>query len=111
MPSRIQVQGREPAEIAAAEKAAAEKKKEEAKNKKPAPAVKEKKWFDIRLECMVPCIVQYRVFADDEQDALQQMDKKTPSSVKPNILRKKNVKATIYDAGSSLIRYIKNFRA
>jgi hypothetical protein len=108
MPNKIQVQGREPAEIAATEK----KKKEEAeKNKKlpPTPA-KVKKHFDVRLECLVPCIVQYRIYADDEQDALQQMDKKTPSSIKPNIFRKKNIKATIYDAGSSLIRHIKNFR-
>ena len=99
MPSRIQIQGREPVEIAAAEK-----------KKKPLPPTKEKKWFDIRLECMVPCTVQYRIFADDEQDALQQMDKKTPSSIKPNIFRKKNIKATIYDAGSSLIKYMKSFR-
>lgn len=102
----VQVQGRSPEEIKAHE----EKKRKEEAAKKKLPAKNEKRYFDIKLECNAPCLITYRILADDEQDALLQMDKKTPTSIKPIILRKKNIKATVYDAGSSLIRFVKAFR-
>jgi len=111
MPTRsqfnpVQVSGRSPEEIKAYE----ETKRKEEVEKKKLPIKKEKKHFDIRLEAMAPVILTYRILADDEQDALLQMDKKTPTSIKPIILRKKNIKATVYDAGSSLIKFVKAFR-
>ena len=105
MPNEVQIKGRTPEEIKAAE----EKKKQEELNKKNKVQPKVKKWFDIKLECLTPTTITYRILADDEQDALKQMDKKTPTSIKPNIFKRKNLKATVYDGGSSLIRFIKSF--
>jgi hypothetical protein len=76
----------------------------------PVQLKKEKKYFDVRLECTVPCLITYRIYADDEDDALAQINKKPPTSVKPNINLKRAVKATVYDAGSSIIRLVKAFR-
>jgi|ERR1700722_11149863 len=107
MPNQIQVKGRSPEEIMAAEKKKADEEKEAGKKK---PIKQEPKHFDIKLECMVPCTVTYRILAMDEHDALIQMDKRPPTGVKPNLSKKKNIKATIYDSGSSIIRFMKSFR-
>jgi hypothetical protein len=109
MPHEVQVRGRTPEEIRAAEE---KKKKEdaEAKDKKKAAPKKEPKYYDIKLECMVPCLVSYRVLAEDENDAIAQIEKRAPTGIKPNISKKRNIKATVYDAGSSIIRFAKSFR-
>jgi hypothetical protein len=98
----VQFKGREPAEI----KIAQEKKKEE----KKAPPVKVKKYYDIKLDAMVPCTITYRVFAFDEHEALTLLPRAIPNNVKHNLHQKRNIKAIINDAGSSLIRLIKNFK-
>lgn len=107
MANPIQVQGRTPAEIKAAIE---EKKKKEEKDKKKKVALPQKKFYDIKLDAMVPCTITYRILADDEHDALTQMSKKHPTAVKPNINLKRDIKATVYDAGSSIIRFAKTFR-
>lgn len=109
MPHEVQVRGRTPEEIKAAEE---KKKKEEqeSKGKKKVAAKKEVKYYDIKLECLVPCTVSYRILAEDENDALSQIDKKTPTAIKPNISKKRNIKATVYDAGSSIMRFMKSFK-
>lgn len=71
---------------------------------------KEKQFFDIKLEALVPTTLTYRVFAEDEEEALKQIEKKAPTGVKPNILQKKSIKATVYAAGSLMIKKIKNYR-
>jgi hypothetical protein len=42
-----------------------------------------KKYFDIKAEIMVPATIIYRVLAENEQDALRQIDKATTKSFKP----------------------------
>lgn len=102
----VQIQGRSPEEIKAAET----KKRKEASDKKAPPPVKQKKYYDIKLEATVPCLITYRILADDEQDALNQMKTKAPDSVRPNVSKKKDIKATVHDAGSSILRFTKTFR-
>lgn len=71
---------------------------------------KQKKYYDIKLEANVPCLITYRIYADDEHDALTQIGKKAPTSVKPNISQKRDIKALIYEAGSSILKLTKTFR-
>ena len=109
MPSKfneIQVKGRSPEEIKASE----EKKRKEEEEKKKKPVVKQKKYYDIKLEATVPCMITYRVLADDEQDAIAQMKWKAPTGVRPDVSRKRDIKATVYDSGSAIIRFAKTFR-
>jgi hypothetical protein len=103
--SRIIVEGREPHEIKAME----EKHKKEAEAKKKIVAPKAKSYYDIKVECLVPTILIYRVYADDEQEALQLITKKPPIQMKPNLLLKKLIKATVYMAGSSTMKLVKNY--
>lgn len=103
----IQVKGRSPEEIKASE---AKKQKEEEDNKlKKLAAPKQKKYYDIKLECTMPVLLTYRVLADDEHDALIQMKRQAPSDLRPNISQKRDIKATIRESGSSIIKHIKNF--
>ena len=102
----VQVQGRSIEEI----KTAKEKKRKEEEEKKKKPVIKQKQYYDIKLEAMVPCTITYRILADDEHDALNQMNKKSPTGVKPNVIRKQDIKATVYNAGSNIIRLAKAFR-
>jgi len=103
--SKIVVQGREPHEIKAME----EKRKKEAETKKKVVAPKVKSYYDVKVECMVPITLIYKVLADDEQEALELFSKKTPTQMKPNLLLKKIIKATVYTSGSSMIKFVKNY--
>ena len=102
----IQIKGRTPEEIRASD----EKKRKEEEEKKKKIVLPQKKYYDVKLEALVPCTITYRVYADDEHDALTQIGKKAPTNVKPNVNLKRDIKATVYDAGSSIIRFAKTFR-
>jgi transposase len=108
--SKIVVQGREPHEIKAME----EKHKKEAEAKKKTAAPKIKSYYDVKVECLIPTTMIYRVFADDEREAMELFNKmskeyKAPTQVKPNYSLKKIIKATVYASGSSVIKLVKNY--
>jgi hypothetical protein len=71
--------------------------------------IKQKTYFDVKVEALCPCIITYRIYAEDEHDALDQIDKKAPTSIRPNIYKKRNIKAVVYNSGSSLIKLIRNY--
>lgn len=73
---------------------------------------KQKTYFDVKMEVMLPATVTYRVYAEDAEQALNQIDNTTsPASIKHHLTKKRNIKATVYDAGCSIIKFIKNFGA
>ncbi len=72
-------------------------------------APKQKKYFDVRIEALVPCQITYRVYAFDEDEALRETKKRPPTKVQPNINQKRDLKATIYDAGSLIIKKVFRF--
>lgn len=66
-------------------------------------------YFDVKLECMLPATLTYRVYAKDAQEAAELIKKMTPTMVKHKIIGKRDIKLQVYDAGSSLIKFIKSF--
>ncbi len=78
-----------------------EKKKEEKPNK-PKP----KYYYDVKVECLLPGTLTYRVLAEDPQEAMSKIKGMTPASVKHKLIGRKEIKAIVYDAGSSMIRWI-----
>jgi hypothetical protein len=68
-----------------------------------------KQYFDIKVEALVPTILTYRIFAETEQLALEQITKKAPTGMKPNLSMKRIIKATVYFAGSSVIKLVKKY--
>jgi hypothetical protein len=73
-------------------------------NKTATP--KQKKYFDVRIECLCPTTITYRVYAFDEDEAIRETKKRPPTNVRPNILQKRDIKATVNDAGSLLIKKV-----
>jgi hypothetical protein len=78
------------------------------KNKIDLP--KQKSYYDIKVEALVPTTLIYKVLAEDERDALNQIANKAPNGMKPNLLMKRVIKATIYIAGTTMIKLVKHFR-
>lgn len=69
----------------------------------------QKKYFDVKVETLVPATITYRVFAENETEALKQIDKTNPTGFKPRLAQKKLLKAAVYDAGSLMIKLTKVF--
>jgi len=70
--------------------------------------IPEKFYFDIKLECMVPTTITYRVFAESPEKALELINYQNPTGVKHKIAAKKDLKMIVYDAGTLMIKLVKN---
>ena len=75
-----------------------------------SPPIKqlEKQNFDIKLECLLPATLTYRILAETPEEALQLIRNIQPLNVKYRLAGKKNIKATIYKAGQNIILYTLN---
>lgn len=77
-------------------------------SKKPLPPPPIKKYYDVKIECMLPATLTYRVLAEDPQQAAELIRGLQPNSVKHRLIGRKDIKLMVYDAGSSMIKLIKN---
>ena len=84
-------------------KKAASKKEQLAKQAAP----KEKKYFDVKIECMLPAVLIYRILAEDANQALELIKGKSPNSVQHKLPGRKELVAKVYDSGSCMLRHIK----
>lgn len=73
----------------------------------------EKTYYDVKIEATLPATIIYRVLAESPEEAFEEIKNNiklhVPSSVKYNINLQKKIKATIYDAGCSVIKYMQRF--
>lgn len=91
-------------EQAKKERAERLKKEAEAKKKLPPP----KFYFDVKVECMLPATIMYRVHAETPEKAAEMIKGLSPTSVKHKLIGRKELKMMVYDAGCSMIRFVKN---
>jgi len=73
-----------------------------------SPPIKAKLYYDVKVECMLPATLTYRVLAEDAQQAAELIKGLNPTSVKHRLLGKKDIKLSVYDAGSTMLRWMKN---
>lgn len=67
--------------------------------------------FDIKLETLVPTVFIYRVQAEDEEKALQELNKQPkPIQFKPNLQQRIKLKATVYQGYTNMIKTSKIYR-
>lgn len=71
---------------------------------KPKP----KFYYDVKVEVMLPATLTYRVLAEDAQKASDMIKNMQPITVKHRLIGKKEIKLTVYDAGCTVIKYVKN---
>lgn len=86
--------------------AAAKKAKKEAEEKAKLPPPRF--YFDVKVECMLPATLTYRVFAENAQQAAELIKGQTPTQVKHKLIGRKEIKLSVYDAGSSMMKFMKN---
>ncbi len=70
---------------------------------------KEKLYYDVKVECMLPATLTYRVLAEDAQQAAEMIKGLTPNTVKHRLIGRRELTLRVYDAGCSMIRFMKNF--
>lgn len=67
-----------------------------------------KSYYDVKVECLLPATLTYRVLAKDAEEAVNNVKYMSPNGVKHKIAGKKDLKITVYDSGTSMIRFFKN---
>ena len=77
------------------------------KDKTEKLKIPEKKYYDVKVEVMLPATLTYRVLAEDPEQAFSLIKNQSPVSVKHKLAGRKEFKATVFDAGSVLIRLVK----
>lgn len=76
--------------------------------KKKATLPPPKYYYDIKIECLLPATLTYRVHAETPQKAADMIKGLTPNSVKHRLIGRKELKLSVYDAGSNMIKFMKN---
>ncbi len=69
---------------------------------------KELKYYDVKVECFLPATLVYKVLAESPQQAADLIKNKSPNAVKHRLHGRKDKKITVYDSGSSVMRFVKN---
>jgi hypothetical protein len=87
--------------------AEAKKKKEELKKLAEANKPKPLYYFDVKVETMLPATLTYRVLAEDAVQAADKIKSLQPNTVKHRLLGRKDNKLTVYDAGTTTIKWMK----
>jgi len=67
----------------------------------------QKFYFDVKVECMLPATVTYRVLAETPEQAAELYKHHSPVGVKHKLAGKKELKLAVYSAGSNLIKFIR----
>ncbi len=109
MPEKFVVAPLPVEDVEAKKKAEAEVKKKKEELKKQAEANKPPPlyYFDVKVETMLPATLTYRVLAEDAQQASEKIRTLQPNSVQHRLIGRRDNKLTVYDAGSTMIRFVK----
>jgi hypothetical protein len=73
-----------------------------------AAPIPEKRYYDVKVECMLPAVLTYRVLAETPEQAAILSKGMSPVGVKHKLAGKKELKLSVYEAGSSMLKYVKN---
>ena len=95
-------------ELERQKKAEIAKKKQERLEKKAAVAQpKPKIYYDVKVECMLPATLTFRILAEDAVQAAELIKGKTPNSISHRLVGRKELLLKVFDAGSCMVRHIK----
>jgi hypothetical protein len=67
-----------------------------------------KTYFDVKIETLLPATLMYKVLAENAEQALILIKNIQPNSVKYKLVGRRDIKLMIYDAGTCIIRLVKN---
>lgn len=69
---------------------------------------KPKYYYDVKVECMLPATIMYRVLAETPQQAAEMIKNTSPVGVKHRLIGRKEIKLLVYNAGTTMIQFMKN---
>lgn len=75
---------------------------------KPKIAQKQQFYYDVKVEALLPATLTYRILAEDAYQAAELIKNKQPNSVQYRLHGRKEIKLTVYDIGSTMVRFVKN---
>lgn len=78
-------------------------KKEAKKPELPKP----KYYYDVKVECMLPATLTYKVLAEDPNQAVELIRGRSPNAVQHKLHGRKELMLKVYDAGGSMMRLMK----
>lgn len=64
-------------------------------------------YYDVKVECMLPATLTYRVLAEDPHQASEMIKGKSPNSVQHKLVGRKEMVLRVYDASSCMVRLVK----
>lgn len=73
-----------------------------------SPLIKPKFYYDVKVECMLPATLTFRILAEDAEQAAGLIRGQNPTMIKHRLIGRKDIKLSVYDAGSSMLRWMKN---
>lgn len=85
----------------------AEKKAKDEEKAKKSPKIKPKFYFDVKVECMLPATLTYKILAEDAEQAAALIKGQAPHMVKHRLIGRKEMEMKVYDSGGSMIRFMK----
>lgn len=69
---------------------------------------KQRRYYDIKVDVLLPALLTYRVLAETPEEAYEKIKNSHPITVNYKLREKKDIKAIVYEMGSSIIKLIKN---
>lgn len=90
-----------------AERKEAKRKKDELEKQAKLNEPKPKYYYDVKVECMLPATLTYRILAEDPQQAAELIRGQQPISVHHKLIGRKEMMLRVYDAGSSMMRFMR----
>jgi hypothetical protein len=73
-----------------------------------SPPIKEKHYYDVKVECMIPATLTFRVLAETPEEAAELIKGASPRSVQHRLVGRKDSKLSVYDAGTTMLRWMKH---
>lgn len=65
-------------------------------------------YYDVKIECMLPATLTYRVLAETPEQAAELIKNLQPIAVKHKLTGRKQLKLTVYNAGTTLIKFFRS---
>lgn len=104
---KVEPKTEEELELEAKRKEAKRKEKEELEKLAKLNAPKPKYYYDVKVECMLPATLTYRILAETPEQASEMIKGQQPNSVRHRLLGRKETMLRVYDSGSSMMRFMR----
>lgn len=67
-----------------------------------------KELFEVKIEALVPATITYVILASSPEEAINLIKKHSPNNISYKLNNKRDIKYMVYNAGTVLLRLVKN---